>query len=76
MQLILIDAVHLDCRHQRLNHTHHPLAHIAIEAVVTAEGDNAVLLQLVLYLEVRLAHFDVLFAVSRARNHATIVVSE
>ncbi|MNI46158.1 hypothetical protein D3C73_1006070 [compost metagenome] len=72
----LIDAVDLDRRHHRLDQRHHPLAHVAIQGIVRREGDDALLAELVLDLEIRLAHFHEGLGVVAARDDAAIVVRQ
>ena len=76
MQLILIDAIDLDCGHQRLNQRHHPFAHVAVKRIVGRERNDTVLLQLVLDLKIRLAHFDKRLGVVAASDHTAVVISE
>lgn len=76
MQLILIDAIHLNCRYHRLDQAHHAFAHVAVQRIVGGERDNAVLPELMLDLEIRLAHLDERLRVVAACDHTAIVVSE
>lgn len=73
MQLILIDAVHLNGRYHCLNQAHHTLAHVAVQRIVGRERGNAVLLELVLDLEIRLAHLDEGLRVVATGNDTAIV---
>lgn len=76
MQLILINAVHLNSRHHRLDQTHHALTHVAVQRIVGGECDNAVLPELMLDLEIRLAHFDERLCIVAACDDTSISVSE
>ena len=76
MQLILINAVDLRRWHHRLNQAHDPLAHVAIQRIVRRERNNAVLLQPLLDLKIRLAHFHKRLGVITAGDHTAIVIAE
>ena len=76
MQLILIDAVDLDGGHHRFNKRHHALAHVAVERIVRGKRDDSVLLELVLDLEIRLAHLDKGLGVVASSNNAAVIISE
>jgi len=72
----LIDAVHLNRRHHRLDQAHHALAHVAVQRIVGRERHNALLLELVLDLEIRLAHLDERLRVITTSDYAAIVVAQ
>ncbi|MNJ62974.1 hypothetical protein D3C77_588340 [compost metagenome] len=72
----LVDAVDLNGRHQGLDQAHDPLAHVPIQRVVGGERDDAVLLQLLLDLEIRLAHFHERLGVVAPGDDTAIVVRQ
>ena len=76
MQLILINAIHLNRRHHRLDQAHHTLAHVAVQCIVGGERDNAVLLEFVLDLKIRFAHFDEGFSVVAPGDDTAIVIAQ
>lgn len=69
-----VDAVDLKRRDHGLNDDHHPFAHVAVQDAVAAERDHAIAAQMVLYLEVRLAHLYKGLGIVTARDHAAVVV--
>ena len=72
----LVDAVHLHRRYHGFDQAHDPFAHIAIQRVVGGEGHDAVLLERVLDLEIRCAHFDEGLGVVAVGDHAAVVVAQ
>src|SRR5690606_29591686 len=53
----LVDAVHLQRWHHALDYGHHPLAHVAVEGIVTRERNDPMALKYVPDLVVWLSHF-------------------
>ncbi len=76
MQLILIDAVHLDGGCHLLKESHDPLTHVTVQRVVAGERANTQALKLVPNLEVGLSHGDMRLGIRAARDDAAVVVSE
>nr|WP_256720238.1 hypothetical protein [Pseudomonas alcaligenes] len=71
-----VDAIDLDAREAAFQDRHHTLAHVAIEGVVAAEGDDAVALEVASDLVEQGAHFHERLGIGRTGNHAAVVVAE
>ena len=71
-----IDAVDLDRWNHGFDQGHDPLAHVPVQGVVRGERHDAMLLELVFDLEVRLTHLHEGLRVVAARNDTAVVVAQ
>ena len=77
VQETLIDGIHLHPWRHFAQHIHHPCRDIAVQRVIAAEHLNAVRLDQVADLEVRLAHTDAQrLGLVAAAHHTAIVVTQ
>lgn len=75
VHLTVVDAVALQAGHQGRESAHHPVAEVAVERIVGAEGRDLATLGQLAHLEPGRGHGDAqAFGLGRAGDHAAVVV--